>query len=77
MHNWLVKKFIKDYTLLKERTINEIEIYESYIPYAITLDVNVQYKNTKFDIFDENEIQSIINESDSANFLKSMGINIE
>lgn len=78
LKKWIkFKKFIKDYTLLKERTINEIEIYESYIPYAITLDVNVQYKNTKFDIFDENEIQSIINESDSANFLKSMGINIE
>ena len=71
------KKFIKDYTLLKERTINEIEIYESYIPYAIALNVNVQYKNTKFDIFDENEIQSIINESDCANFLDSMGINIK
>ena len=28
-------------------------------------------------IFDENEIQSIINESDCANFLDSMGINIK
>ena len=46
------KRFIQEYTLLKERSIEEIAIYESYIPYAIALDVNVQYKNTSFDIFD-------------------------
>ena len=33
---------------------------------------NVQYKNTKFDIFDEEEFQSIMNESDCANFLQSI-----
>ena len=37
---------------------------------------NVQYKNTKFDIFDEEEFQSIMNENDCANFLQSMGINV-
>lgn len=37
---------------------------------------NVQYKNTKFDVFDEEEFQSIMNESDCANFLQSMGINV-
>ena len=77
LKKWMkFKKFIQEYTLLKERTIEEIAIYESYIPYAIVLDVNVQYKNTKFDIFDENEFQSIVNESDSANFLESMGITV-
>ena len=77
LKKWIkFKKFIQDYTLLKERTIEEIAIYESYIPYAIALDVNVQYKNTKFDIFDETEFQSIVNESDSANFLESMGITV-
>ena len=70
------KNFIKDYTLLKDRQMEEIAIYESYIPYAIVLDLNVQYKNTKFDIFDEEEFQSILNESDCANFLQSMGINV-
>ncbi len=77
LKKWMkFKKFIQEYTLLKERTIEEITIYESYIPYAIALDVNVQYKNTKFDIFDENEFQSIVDESDSANFLESMGITV-
>ncbi len=77
LKKWMkFKKFIQEYTLLRERTIEEIAIYESYIPYAIVLDVNVQYKNTKFDIFDENEFQSIVNESDSANFLQSMGITV-
>ena len=77
LKKWMkFKNFIKEYTLLKERTIEEIAIYESYIPYAIVLDVNVQYKNTEFDIFDEKEMESIINESDSANFLQSMGITV-
>ena len=77
LKKWMkFKKFIQEYTLLKERTIEEIAIYESYIPYAIALDVNVQYKNTKFDIFDEKEFESIVNESDSANFLQSMGITV-
>ena len=77
LKKWMkFKKFIQEYTLLKERTIEEIAIYESYIPYAIALDVNVQYKNTKFDIFDEKEMESIVNESDSANFLQSMGITV-
>ena len=77
LKKWIkFKKFIEDYTLLKDRSIEETTIYESYIPYAIVLDVNVQYKDTKFDIFDENEFESIINESDSANFLQSMGITI-
>ena len=77
LKKWMkFKNFIKEYTLLKERTIEEIAIYESYIPYAIALDVNVQYKNTRFDIFDEKEMESIINESHSANFLQSMGITV-
>ena len=62
--------------VIEEYEIREFAIYESYIPYAIVLDVNVQYKNTKFDIFDEEEFQSIMNENDCANFLKSMGINM-
>lgn len=77
LKKWMkFKKFIKEYTLLKDRKMEEIAIYESYIPYAIALDVNIQYKNTKFDIFDESEFQSIIDESDCINFLQSMGINI-
>ena len=78
LKKWMkFKRFIQEYTLLKERTIEEIAIYESYIPYAIVLDVNVQYKNTEFDIFDEKEMESIVNESDSANFLQSMGITVQ
>ena len=77
LKKWMkFKRFIKDYTLIEEKSVDEINIYESYIPYAIALGVNVKYKNKKFDIFDENELESIVNESDEVNFLRSMGISI-
>ena len=41
------KKFIKDYTLLKDREIEEIVIYEKYIPYAMALNINKEYNDEK------------------------------
>lgn len=32
-----VKKYIKDYTLLSDRELKDIELFEDYIPYAISL----------------------------------------
>lgn len=38
LKKWLkFKKFITDYTLLSERKVEEIAIYEKYIPYAVAL----------------------------------------
>ena len=48
-----LKEFMKQYTLLKDRNIEQIVIYERYIPYAVALGINVTYRNTKFDIFDK------------------------
>ena len=37
------KRFIKNYTLIKDRKIEEIIIYEKYIPYAMVLGINKEY----------------------------------
>ena len=59
-----LKKFMEEYTLLKDRTVEEICLYESYIPYAVALGVNKKYKGTMFEIFDE-DISNIIEDIDS------------
>lgn len=33
-----LKKYIKEYTLIKEKEINHIQVLENYIPYALALD---------------------------------------
>lgn len=43
---WLkFENFIKKYTLLSERKIEEIVLFEKYIPYAMVLNVNKEYEN--------------------------------
>jgi len=59
-----LKKFMEEYTLLKDRTVEETIIYESYIPYAIALGVNKRYKGTMFEIFGE-DISNIIVDIDT------------
>jgi len=39
------KKFIKNYTLIKDRKIEEVVLYEKYIPYAMVLNINKEYNN--------------------------------
>lgn len=41
------KRFIKEYTLLEDKKIEEVVIYEKYIPYAMVLNVNKEYNNSK------------------------------
>lgn len=55
-----LKKFMTEYTLLGDRSVEEINIFESYIPYAIALGVNKVYKNTIYDIFDKEELKNIM-----------------
>lgn len=45
------KKFIKAYTLLKDREIEEIVIYEKYIPYAMALNINKEYNDEEIKDF--------------------------
>lgn len=45
------KKFIKEYTLLNERKIEEIVLFEKYIPYAMVLGVNKEYNNKDIEDF--------------------------
>lgn len=56
-----LKKFMTEYTLLNNRSVEEIAIYEEYIPYAIALGVNRKYKKTIYDIFEEDELRNILN----------------
>ena len=75
LKKWLkLKKFMENYTLLKDRNMEEIVIYERYIPYAIALDVNVTYKDTLFDIFEEEEFYSIIKDKSIENVFERYGI---
>lgn len=38
LKKWLkFKKFITEYTLIKDRTVSEITLFEKYIPYAVSL----------------------------------------
>jgi len=39
------RKFMKEYTLIKDRKIEEIVLYEKYIPYAMVLNINKEYNN--------------------------------
>lgn len=75
LKKWIeLKKFMKDYTLLKDRNIEEIILYEKYIPYSIALGVNVTYRDTIFDIFDEEEFKSIIEDKSLEKYLDRYGI---
>ena len=65
---------MENYTLLKDRNMEEIVIYERYIPYAIALDVNVTYKDALFDIFEEEEFYSIIKDKNINNIFERYGI---
>ena len=41
------KKFIKEYSLIKDRKIEEVVLYEKYIPYAMALGINKEYNSSE------------------------------
>lgn len=55
-----LKRFMTEYTLLDDRKPEEISIYEEYIPYAVALGINKEYKKTIYGIFDREELKDII-----------------
>ena len=61
--NWIkFENFIKKYTLIKEKNVEDIVIYEKYIPYAVVLGINLNYKDTMYSVFDDLEIKQILND---------------
>ena len=62
-----LKVFMEEYTLLKDRSVEEICIYENYIPYAIALGVNKKYEGTIFEILGE-ELTNIIEDIEIIEF---------
>lgn len=61
---WLkFHKFIKEYTLIKDKNIEDVILYEKYIPYAVALGVNKNYKDTIYSVFNQEEIENIIEQS--------------
>lgn len=60
LKKWIrFKKFIEEYTLLKEKRLEEIILYERYIPYAMVLDVNKKYSEELLKILNKEEIKII------------------
>lgn len=59
--NWIkFEKFVKEYTLLKDKNIEDIIIYERYIPFAIALGINLNYEDTIYSIFNKSELKEIL-----------------
>lgn len=60
---WLkFEKFINEYTAIEERTIEETILFGKYIPYAMALNINKEYKNKELEIIDE-KIRNYFEES--------------
>lgn len=58
---WLkFKKFIQEYTLIEDRSIEETLIFEKYIPYAMALNINKKYKNKYLKVIDIDELTTYI-----------------
>lgn len=66
------KNFIKDYTLLNEKNIEDMAIYEKYIPFAVALEVNKNYEDTIYSLFDGFELDKLIEGIDTANNIYKM-----
>lgn len=61
VEKWIkFKRFMSKYTLIKERKPEEIVIYEKYLPYAMALNVNKEYKKMWKDIIPKKEGKRII-----------------
>ena len=57
------KEFIKEYTLIDEKNMQDITLYEKYIPYAVALGINKNYKDTIYSVFNEFEIKKLLEDS--------------
>lgn len=63
LKKWMgFKTFVKQYTLIKNKTIEDVVIYEKYIPYALVLGIGKDYKDTIYQIFDEVDAEKLVND---------------
>ena len=61
VEKWIkFKRFMSKYTLIKERKPEEIVIYEKYLPFAMALNVNKEYKTIWKDIIPRKEARRIM-----------------
>lgn len=61
VEKWIkFKRFMAKYTLIKEKKPEEIIIYEKYLPYAMALNVNKEYKTMWKDIIQKKEARRIM-----------------
>ena len=61
LKKWMgFKTFIEEYTLIKEKTMDDIIIYEKYIPYSLVLGIGKDYKNIIYQIFDEIDLNRLM-----------------
>ena len=65
------EKFIKAYTLLPEKKMEDIIIYEKYIPYSVALKINLNYKDTIYSAFNEKDIKEVLKDIDDEGILKN------
>ena len=63
------KKFMSEYTLIEDKNVEDVILYEKYIPYSIVLGINKNYKDTIFSVFDENVLDSVMEEIKNDNFI--------
>ena len=61
LKKWMgFKTFIEEYTLINEKTVEDVIIYEKYIPYSLVLGIGKDYKKTIYQIFDEIDIKRLM-----------------
>ena len=61
VEKWIkFKRFMAKYTLIKEKKPEEIIIYEKYLPYAMALNENKEYKTMWKDIIPKKEARRIM-----------------
>ena len=61
VEKWIkFKRFMSQYTLIKEKKPEEIIIYEKYLPYAMALNENKEYKTVWKDIIPKKQAKRIM-----------------
>ena len=71
LKKWIkFKKFMEEYTLMKDREIEEVVLYEEYLPYSIALGVNKKSDESLQKVFDNEtllNIQKVMKEDINSN----------
>ena len=61
LRKWMkFKVFIKEYTLVGEKNIEDVVLYEKYIPYALVVGIGKDYTGTIYKIFEKEDFKKLI-----------------